>query len=171
MAKRNRTGIWLVVASVAVLAFVGVLFLADMGSEESGSDITPEMSVAEALQITHDVCMSATSEWQAVNDAGNDDSGIPSAVRASRRCDQNASALLAGSSPRVWANDHCKAVVEGMRDVARWQAEQGPKLFSLDVNQRGPLSDEITAQHHRGLTLMELVNYHRSMCRQMGVVG
>lgn len=170
MAKRNRTMIWLVVASVAVLGFVGVLFLAELGSEESGSDITPDMPVAEALQITHDMCMSAAVEWQAVNDAGNDDSGIPSAVRASRRCDKNATALLEGSSPRVWANDHCKAVVEGMRDVARWQVEQGPKLFSLDMNQRGPLSDEIAAQHHRGLILMELVNYHREMCRHQGVV-
>jgi hypothetical protein len=171
MAKRSRTGIWLVVASVAVLAFVGVLFLAEMGSEESGSDITPDMPVEEALQMTENVCMGAAGQWDAVNKAGNDDSGIPAAVRASRQCDQNATAVLEGSSSRVWANDHCKAVVEGMRDVARWQIEHGPKLFSLDVNQRGPLSNEITAQHHRGLTLMELVTYHRNMCLQQGVVG
>lgn len=171
MAKRNRTEIWLVVASVFVLAFVGVLFLAEMGQEESASDITPDMPVAEALQITQDSCMDATAEWLAVNNAGNDDSGIPSAVRASRRCDQNATAVLEGSSPRVWANDHCKAVVAGMRDVARWQVQQGPSQLSIDVNQQGPVSDEINNQHLRGLALMGMVNYHREMCRRQGVVG
>jgi hypothetical protein len=171
MAKRNRTGIWIVVASVVVLAFVGILFRSQSGQEAEVADIAPDLPVAEALQITQDSCMDATAEWQAVNNAGNDDSGIPSAVRASTRCDQNATAVLEGSSPRVWANDHCRAVVEGMRDVARWQVEQGPALFSIDVDQQGYVSDDLAAQHHRGMTLMGLVNYHREMCRHQGVVG
>lgn len=169
MAKRNRTGVWIVVASVLVLAFVGVLFLAEIGQEDVGSDIGPDMPVAEALQITEDVCMAATGQWRDIATAGNDDSGIPAAVSASERCDRNATAVLDGASPRVWANDHCKAVVEGMRDVARWQIEQGSKVYNIDTSQ--PASPELANQAQRGLALMGLVTYHREMCRQQGVVG
>lgn len=167
MAKRNGTGIWIVVASVVVLGFVGVLFLNE-GSEMT-SDIQPDMPVAEALQITEDSCMAAAGQWRDISTAGNDDSGIPAAVRASEDCDRSATAVLDGASPRVWANEHCRAVVEGWREVARWQIEQGPKVYNIDTSQ--PASLDLANQAERGLTLMATVQYRRRMCAQEGVVG
>lgn len=169
MAKRNRTQVWIAVASVSVLAFVGVLLLAEEGERVSASDMPPDMPVEEALRITEDTCMSAASEWAAVNQAGND-RGIPRAVRASARCERNASAVLAGASPRVWANRHCRAVVEGWRDVARWQIDQGPKVFPIKTEGQGAVAPEIAAQHQVGLALMATVQYQRRMCEQQGVV-
>lgn len=172
MAKRNRTGLWIVVASVVVLGFVGILFLNEQSEEvTSASDITPDMTLEATLQITEDVCMGAAARWRDIANAGNDDSGIPAAVIASRRCERDAAAVLAQAPSNAWANAHCKAVVEGWRDVAIWQIEQGPNVSSIDMNLKGPVSGEVANQSNRGLALMEAVQYHRRMCVHQGVVG
>lgn len=166
MAKRNRTGIWLVVASVAVLAFVGVLFLADMGSEESSSDITPDMTLEAALETTRSSCYGATGEWRAAMNKGAD--AAAEARRLSRRCEENATRTLDGIPAEQWANPHCRAYIEGFRDLARWEIEYADDIANPGD---GAVAADLAQKWRRAEVLMGTVRYQYDRCIQQGVVG
>lgn len=60
MAKRNRTGIWLVVASVVVLGFVAMLFLNEQGQEDAAVSIQP---VPANIEAAYRANLSASGEF------------------------------------------------------------------------------------------------------------
>lgn len=168
MANRNRTRVWLVVCSVAVLAFVGVLLLAEMGQEDAGSDLNADMTFEQALETTRSSCYAATGQWRKVVSEGRQ--AVHEAKRLSRRCEQNAIWALEGIPSDRWANSHCRAYVEGFRDLARWEVEYGEAVYGIDAS-AGTAPPEIVQEWRRAEVLMGTVRYQYDMCVHKGVVG
>lgn len=168
MAKRNRTGIWLIVASVTVLAFVGVLYLAELGSEESGSDITPDMTFEAALETTRSSCYAATGEWRAAINKGA--AAATEARRLSRRCEQNAIRTLDAIPADRWANSHCRAYIEGFRDLAQWEVQHGKDVYGIKASDN-TAAPEVVREWRRAEVLMATVRYRYDMCVHQGLAG
>ncbi len=92
------------------------------------------------------------------------------ALDLSSKCAADSDAALELIPASAWTNDHCRAYVETVRDLAKWNISDGARLAQRPAT--GTLMSESDSNAgRRGLALFGMADYHMSMCRHQGVVG